>query len=89
MTAIERVEKVLTDSGISLGPIPRGLSQWGPACANCGADEYRIDGYCSMECRDVHALCHEILDALDEGEAQSIGPAARAAELRGGEIEDA
>jgi hypothetical protein len=30
------------------------LSEWGPTCHGCGADEFRIDGYCSIECRDHH-----------------------------------
>ena len=34
------------------GPLP--LHEWGPKCAGCGVDEYRIDGYCSIECRDYH-----------------------------------
>lgn len=29
------------------------LGEWGPACARCGGEEYRIDGYCSFECRDT------------------------------------
>jgi hypothetical protein len=28
------------------------IEAWGPKCEGCGADEYRIDGYCSIECRD-------------------------------------
>ena len=43
------------------GWIPR--DQWGPVCAGCGGDgyelkrdhEFRIDGYCSIECRDFHS----------------------------------
>jgi hypothetical protein len=34
------------------GWLPR--DDWGPRCAGCGAEEYRIDGYCSSECRDYH-----------------------------------
>jgi hypothetical protein len=30
------------------------IGEWGPKCAGCGADEYRIDGYCSIECRDYY-----------------------------------
>ncbi len=25
-------------------------------CARCGADEFRVDGYCSVECRDMHEV---------------------------------
>ena len=31
------------------------LDQWGPVCHGCGAEEFRIDGYCSIECRDFHS----------------------------------
>jgi len=27
-------------------------------CARCGADEWRQDGYCSVECRDLHEVEH-------------------------------
>lgn len=29
------------------------IEEWGPTCARCGSDEYRIDGYCTVECRDL------------------------------------
>jgi len=32
----------------------------GGVCLRCGADEFRIDGYCSCECRDKHELEIEI-----------------------------
>jgi hypothetical protein len=35
-----------------LGPLP--IAEWGPKCHGCGAVEFRIDGYCSVECRDYH-----------------------------------
>lgn len=31
------------------------IAEWGPVCAGCGGGEYRIDGYCSVECRDFHS----------------------------------
>lgn len=34
------------------GSLPIG--EWGPTCAGCGGEEFRIDGYCSCECRDYH-----------------------------------
>jgi len=37
---------------IGKGYLP--ISEWGPVCAGCGVDEFRIDGYCSIECRDWH-----------------------------------
>ncbi len=51
------------------------LDKWGPVCAGCGADEYRLDGYCSLECRDFHsddetaavyALAADMADALEQ-----------------------
>ena len=49
----------------SRGPLP--IDEWGPKCAGCGADEYRIDGYCSVECRDYHdeELAEPFLALLD------------------------
>jgi hypothetical protein len=29
------------------------IDEWGPKCARCGGEEYRIDGYCSIYCRDM------------------------------------
>ena len=29
------------------------INEWGPDCARCGKDEFRIDGYCSIYCRDM------------------------------------
>ncbi len=28
-------------------------------CARCGADEFRVDGYCSCECRNMHGVEQE------------------------------
>lgn len=53
-------------------PVPRSRDEWGPDCVRCGADEYRIDGYCSCECRDSDELEREILrleTELDEARA--------------------
>ncbi len=60
----ERVLAVLADEGINDAPAPRSLDEWGPVCVGCGADEYRIDGFCSCECRDRHDLGAEIRDAI-------------------------
>lgn len=38
------------------------LDDWGPVCAGCGAAEYRLDGFCSMRCRDFH--CDEDVPEL-------------------------
>lgn len=49
---------------------PKSVKEWGPVCAGCGADEYRIDGFCSIECRDATDLTIDLLAALsviDEG----------------------
>ena len=43
-------------------PVPQTMDDWGPDCVRCGADEYRIDGYCSCECRDTDELEREIQD---------------------------
>jgi len=39
------------------------IEQWGPVCAGCGAGEFRIDGYCSIECRDKS--CEPLPDAVN------------------------
>jgi hypothetical protein len=41
------------------------LEKWGPVCAGCGAAEYRIDGYCSISCRDYHGD-EDVIDLLAE-----------------------
>lgn len=41
------------------------LAEWGPVCNGCGADEFRIDGYCSIECRDFHSD-EDVRDLLSE-----------------------
>lgn len=48
------------------GPLPFG--GWGPRCVGCNADEYRVDGYCSVACRDYHDddLARDVLALLDE-----------------------
>ena len=51
------------------------IAEWGPKCAGCGGDEFRLDGYCSLECRDFHsdediewllARVRELETALDD-----------------------
>lgn len=41
------------------------LNEWGPKCAGCGGGEYRIDGFCSRECRDYHCD-NDVIDLLTE-----------------------
>lgn len=48
----------LAASFSDLRPIPK-WSEWGPTCANCDTDEYRVDGYCSVDCEVYHELRHE------------------------------
>jgi hypothetical protein len=42
------------------------IDDWGPACVGCGQDEFCIDGYCSVECRDYHdeELAPAVLELL-------------------------
>lgn len=45
--------------------LPR--DEWGPKCVRCGDDEYRIDGYCSIYCRDmaeVEQECNQLRDVI-------------------------
>lgn len=59
------VEDVLFEwVGKQTKPPPLGRDEWGPTCAGCGADEYRIDGFCSCECRDRYEFAWEIREAL-------------------------
>jgi hypothetical protein len=55
-------------------PPPRGLDEWGPVCHGCGDKEYRIDGFCSIECRDQFEFVYELLTRIapDEQESDSI-----------------
>ena len=65
-TAREAVDRVLTEwfgDRRPSGSLPR--DEWGPDCAGCGNEEYRIDGYCSIECRDNHEVIGELLASLD------------------------
>ena len=58
------IDRVLTEH---IGPnrrIPQSRDEWGPKCAGCDGDEFRIDGFCSCECRDVHELAADLLDSL-------------------------
>jgi hypothetical protein len=65
----ERVEGVLSDwLGKQERPMPRGVEEWGPDCVGCGDDEYRIDGFCSIECRDRYQLGLEIRGELNREE---------------------
>lgn len=64
--ARETVDRVLTEwfgDRRPSGSLPR--DEWGPDCAGCGNEEYRIDGYCSIECRDNHEVIGELLASLD------------------------
>lgn len=47
------------------------LGEWGPKCAGCGEEEFRIDGYCSIECRNYHdeELAGPLLALVDAVEA--------------------
>lgn len=56
----------------TLGWVP--IEEWGPKCAGCGADEYRIDGYCSVDCRDYHDDFHiaELAPLIDIAEAAEL-----------------
>ena len=40
--------------------IPRSIKEWGPVCARCGKEEYRINGYCTEYCEDIHEVEHEL-----------------------------
>ena len=61
---VTAVEKVFREWGINDSPVPKSIEEWGPECVGCGADEYRIDGFCSCECRDRHDLGLEIREAI-------------------------
>lgn len=50
MSAADLLRALADDVG--RGHLP--IDEWGPVCAGCGTDEFRIDGYCSFECRDWH-----------------------------------
>ena len=45
-------------------------AKWGPTCARCGDAEFRVDGYCSIYCRDMaeveeeNARLHALLDGV-------------------------
>ncbi len=45
---------------------PASLEEWGSECAGCGEAEYRVDGFCSIECRDRYELAHEILEVIGD-----------------------
>lgn len=49
------------------------LRDWGPVCAGCGGGEFRLDGYCSLECRDYHSDedFEDVLELLNIIEALS------------------
>lgn len=63
----------VVDGEASGGPIPASRDQWGPVCASCGNEEYRVDGYCSVECRDRHEWATEIRAALDPDMEEAHG----------------
>lgn len=35
---------------------PECPEEWGPTCARCGAEEFRLNGYCSDHCEDMHEM---------------------------------
>ena len=35
-------------------------AKWGPTCARCGDAEFRVDGYCSIYCRDMAEVEEEV-----------------------------
>lgn len=45
-------------------------------CPYCGDDETRVDGHCSIECRDAHTLTRERDQAQAERDA-ALGEIAR------------
>lgn len=70
--SIERAREIVTER--TRGWVP--IAEWGPKCAGCGADEYRVDGYCSCECRDYHddedvATLGETIDSLASALAEA------------------
>lgn len=74
-----RVEAVLFDwLGKQEKPMPRSSKEWGPVCVGCGSDEFRIDGFCSIECRDRYEFGLEIRAALEPAPKQAEGEGARA-----------
>lgn len=63
--ARDLVENVIhNELGYLPGPRPKSRDEWGPVCAGCGAQEFRIDGYCSIECRDLNGFALDILYVL-------------------------
>lgn len=47
--------------------------QEGGKCLRCGDDEFRIDGYCSIYCRDMHDVEQERDAALNSLKTISAG----------------
>lgn len=43
-------------------------------CARCGDDEFREDGYCSHECRDMHEVEKERDEWKELAERQCFWP---------------
>jgi hypothetical protein len=39
------------------------MKNWGPNCKRCGDEEFRIDGYCSIYCRDMAEVEDELAEA--------------------------
>ena len=48
-------------------------------CARCGAKEFRIDGYCSVYCEDMHEL-EQMIQTLRKQKAALIEDAERLAD---------
>jgi hypothetical protein len=48
------MEKAIDDQGVKIL-----VERTDTSCARCGGDEYRVDGYCSVYCRDMAQVEHE------------------------------
>lgn len=67
----ERVEQVILGHiGEPVRPVPERRAEWGPRCAGCDADEFRHDGYCSIECRDAQFFAADVLAALSTSQGE-------------------
>jgi hypothetical protein len=73
--SIERAREIVADR--TKGSLP--IAEWGPMCEGCGSGEFRIDGYCSCECREYHddvdveelgGIIDSLASALAEAERQ-------------------
>ena len=44
------------------------MASWGPTCKRCGAEEYRIKGFCSIYCEDMYDVEQERDQAIARAE---------------------